>query len=91
MATLDHVVEDADRCPQSISGQFVTSGLRAARGAQASHRRSILKDLADVLGCSADELGFLFLDPVIAANDSRPVEMPDYRTRLHEDMRAVAL
>lgn len=72
------------------SDQFITSGLRAARGANPNLRRTILTDLAKVLGCSVDELGFMFCDPVVAANDSDPVIMPDYRRMLHEDMYAVA-
>ncbi|MGB3456500.1 MAG: hypothetical protein WBG08_02270 [Litorimonas sp.] len=86
--TFDHLVAGADIPSQCASEQFVLSGLRAARVAQAAHRRTILTDLAGVLGCSADELGFLFRDPVVAANDSDPVAMPDYRRMLHEDMRA---
>ena len=89
--TFDLLVEEADAPPQCASEQFVCSGLRAARVAHATNRRTILGDLSDVLGCSPDELGFLFTDPVIAANDSDPVIMPDYRRWLHEDMRVAAL
>ncbi|MEM7730147.1 MAG: hypothetical protein AAF311_12875, partial [Pseudomonadota bacterium] len=82
------LVDAADTMPKCPSETFVLSGLRAARGAQPAHRRTILTDIARVLGCNADELGFLFRDPVVAANDSDPVAMPDYRRKLHEDMRA---
>ncbi|MFB9373577.1 hypothetical protein ACFFUB_06360 [Algimonas porphyrae] len=61
---------------------FVASGLRAARGAPTIHRRLILTDLAQVLGCNPGELDFLFMEPTIAANDSDPVGMPDFRASL---------
>lgn len=79
---LDTLLTAADTPDMNDSGIFVASGLRAARGTSAIHRRTILTDLASVLDCDADELGFLFIDPVIAANDSDPVVMPDFRASM---------
>jgi hypothetical protein len=82
------LIAESDLPDSCASVKFVQSGLRAARVAQPAHRRTILTDLAGVLGCSPDELGFMFRELVLAANDSDPVAMPDYRRMLHEDMRA---
>ena len=84
------MIETSEAHGPCASDQFITSGLRAARGANPNLRRTILTDLAQVLGCSVDELGFMFCDPIVAANDSDPVVMPDYRRLLHEEMFAVA-
>lgn len=87
--SLTCVIDVSDQRGPCATEQFILSGLRAARGAHPNLRRTILTDLAHVLGCSAEELDFLFCDPVIAANDSDPVIMPDYRRMLHEDMYAL--
>lgn len=87
-ARIDIILDDADIPDLSNSGMFIASGLRAARGAQTSLRRTILNDVANVLQCSPDELGFLFMDPVIAANDSDPVMMPDFHATLQNETRA---
>jgi len=86
-ARLDIILDDADIPDLSNSGMFIASGLRAARGAQTTLRRTILNDVANVLQCSPDELGFLFMDPVMAANDSDPVMMPDFRATLQTESR----
>lgn len=88
--SLTCVIDVSDQRGPCPTEQFVMSGLRAARSAHPNLRRTILGDLAQVLGCTADELDFLFCDPVVAANDSDPVIMPDYRRMLHEDMFALA-
>lgn len=75
-------LSDAQSPEISDASLFVASGLRAAQSAPSSHRRMILTDLADVLCCSADELNFLFMEPSVAANDSDPVGMPDFRASL---------
>lgn len=87
---LDTIIDMSETQGPCPTEQFIMSGLRAARGANPNLRRTILMDLAHVLGCSVDELGFMFCEPVFAANDSDPVVMPDYRRMLHEDMYAVA-
>ncbi|MGB6229295.1 MAG: hypothetical protein WBF53_04110 [Litorimonas sp.] len=75
----DDLLSSADGPQTTDTGLFIASGLRAARGAQASRRRTILTDVASVLRCNPDELDFLFMDPVLAANDSDPVAMPEFR------------
>lgn len=80
--SLKRLIATSDTPDLCASNSFVASALRAAKVTQVPHRRIILTDVASVLSCSADELGFLFHDPVIAANDSDPVEMPDYRASL---------
>lgn len=82
---LDPILDYADHPDLSDPGQFIASGLRAAQAASIGHRRTILNDVASVLGCNADELGFLFMDPVVAANDSHPVMMPDFRASMRSD------
>lgn len=79
---LKTLLSEADVPDATDTGLFIRSGLRAARGAQTVQRRSILTDVAKVLDCSAEELGFLFMDPVMAANDSDPVAMPDFRASI---------
>lgn len=80
----------SDAPDMSAATNFVASALRAVKGTSAPMRRTILTDIAATLSCSADELDFLFNDPVIAANDSDPVEMPDYGETLRKGHRAFA-
>lgn len=84
------LIAGSDTPDLCASNSFVASALRAAKGTQTSHRRIILTDVASVLSCSADELDFLFNDPIMAANDSDPVAMPDYRASLLKGQRAFA-
>ena len=81
-ARFDIILDDAEMPDMSDSSLFIASGLRAADGAQTTLRRTILNDVTNVLRCSPDELSFLFMDPVIAANDSESVEIPDFRATL---------
>ena len=69
-----------DGCDAS---RFVTSSLRAARHSKGGARQPILSDVADLIGCRAEDLAFLFRTPTFAANDTDPVIMPDYRAHLH--------
>jgi len=79
---LNALIETAEMRTSNQSESFVFSALRAAKGTQSSHRRTILTDVAQVLSCRAEDLDFLFNTPVMAANDSDPVAMPDYRETL---------
>lgn len=88
--SLKRLIATSDEPDVCATNSFVVSALRAAKGTQVSHRRIILTDVASVLSCSADELGFLFNDPTMAANDSNPVEMPDYRASLLKGSRTSA-
>lgn len=85
--SLKRLIATSDAPDTCATNSFVASALRAAKGTQVSHRRIILTDVASVLSCSADELGFLFNDPAMAANDWDPVEMPDYRASLLKGRR----
>ena len=69
---------------------FIKSGLRAARYSKPHARRSILGDVARVIGCEASELDFLFDMPCMAANDSDPIVMPDFRARLNAPAERLA-
>lgn len=84
------LVAASDRPETSAENVFVASGLHAAIGMQTPGRRMVLTDVAQVLSCSADALDFLFDTPVMAANDSDPVAMPDYRASLNAGRRAFA-
>lgn len=84
---MEALLDAAEKTDLSDSGLFIASGLRAARGTSAAHRRTILTDLANVLQCGPDELDFLFLNPVMAANDSDPVTMPDFRASLNGSLK----
>lgn len=84
------LIATSDTAELSVENAFVASALRAAVGSQAQGRRVILTDIAEVLSCSPDALDFLFDTPVMAANDSDPVAMPDYRASLNAGRRAFA-
>lgn len=86
--SLQNLIATSDTPDLCASNTFVASALRAAKDSRVPLRRLILSDIASVLSCSADELGFLFNEPVIAANDSDPMAMPDYRTSLREGRQA---
>lgn len=90
--SLKRLIATSDKPELCASHSFVASALRAAKATQVQDRTTILTDVATVLSCSADELGFLFYDPLIAANDSDPVpvEMPDYRMSLLTGYEAFA-
>lgn len=89
--SLKILIAASDTPDLCASNSFVASALRAARATQATyHRRIILTDVASLLSCSADELDFLFNAPIMAANDSDPVAMPDYRASLQKGRRAYA-
>jgi len=81
-ASLAGKAECAEFCETNT---FVASALRAANGAPSPHRRVILTEVAGLLSCGAEDLDFLFDGPVIAANDSDPVAMPDFRAALMDD------
>lgn len=84
------LIAASDKPETSAENHFVASALRAAVGTQAPSRRIILTDIAEVLSCSSDALDFLFDTPVMAANDSDPVAMPDYRASLNAGHRTFA-
>lgn len=90
VASFKSLITASDVPDLCATNSFVASALRAAKGTQSAHRRIILTDVARVLSCSADELDFLFNNPVMAANDSDPVAMPDYRASLLKGRRAFA-
>ena len=80
----------SDKSETSAENAFVESALQAAVATPGESRRVILTDIAELLSCSPEALGFLFNTPVIVANDSDPVEMPDYRASLDAGCRAFA-
>ena len=82
-ALLDEAVGPQD-CE---AGRFIDSGLRAARHSHRVARPAILADVAGLLECSVEDLGFLFAEPLSAANDTDPVTMPDYRNALRTASR----
>ena len=84
---LIHEAVERERCEPS---DFIRSGLRAARYSKPHARRSILGDVASILRCEPSELDFLFTAPCMAANDTNPVIMPDFRTRLDTVERLAA-
>ena len=85
------LLAEADWPDTCEAGQFVASGLRAARTARTPARPAILSDIARVLGCRADELEFLFGERYAPANDADPISMPDFRAVLRgEDRLLVA-
>lgn len=84
------MIDDAQSGEMCDVSAFIGSGLRAARHSKPHARRSILRDVATVLGCEAAELDFLFAAPCLAANDSDPVIMPDFRARLCDTGRLAA-
>lgn len=84
------LIAASDTPDASAENVFVASALRVAIGTQAPIRRVILTDVAELLSCSPDALDFLFDTPVMAANDSDPVAMPDYRASLNAGRRAFA-
>lgn len=79
------LIEDALSPVECSSTKFIGSALKAALSTPSPRRRSILADVADVLSCAPEELDFMFLDPVYAANDVDPVGFPDYRQTLSHD------
>jgi hypothetical protein len=85
----EQLIDGAEFPDLCETNTFVVSALSAAKSTQASHRRAILTDVAGLLSCGAEDLDFLFDGPVIAANDSDPVAMPDFRTTLMDERRAV--
>lgn len=87
--SLQNLIATSDTPDLCASTSFVASALRAAKDSRVPLRRTILSDVASVLSCSADELGFLFNEPIVAANDSDPVAMPDYRDSLRDNGQAV--
>lgn len=89
--SFDQIVDDAEYPKLCNTSTFLDSALRAAKSTNASHRRVILTDVAGLLSCGAEDLDFLFDCPVIAANDTDPVMMPDYRLHLKNDRRVAAI
>lgn len=90
VSTLDELVQSGAYMDLCDTRHFVASALRAAQVMQSAHRRTILTDLAGVLSCETAELDFLFINPVVPANDIDPVAMPDYRATLHQEILAIA-
>ena len=73
------------------AGDFVQSALRAAAAMRTAPRRAVLDDIASVLGCEADALNFMFAKPTLAANDTEPVSVPDFRRHLRHPSAALAV
>lgn len=84
----EQLIDGAEFPDVCETNAFVVSALRAANQTDVAHRRVILSDVAGLLSCGAEDLDFLFDGPVIAANDSDPVAMPDFRTALMGERRA---
>jgi len=80
----------SETAPASAEHAFLESALSAAIATPGHSRRVILTDVAELLSCSPDALDFLFNAPVMVANDSDPVEMPDYRASLGAGHRVFA-
>ena len=78
MTTPGHV---ASATPEA---DFVSSALRAAQSSPQQARVKIMSDVADILGCAADDLDFLFQERVvpIARSTNYEVMVPDFQTQL---------
>ena len=69
--------------PQAES-DFIISSLRAAVSANPIARRNILSEIAQMLGCSGQDLEFLFPDMKNLATSTQKYEVmvPDFQTKL---------
>jgi hypothetical protein len=88
--SLNRLITISDTAEASAENAFVESALQAAVATPGQSRRDILTDVAELLSCSPEALGFLFNAPVMPANDRDPVEMPDYRASLDAGCHAFA-
>jgi len=79
-----HMAAPGDVAEQKPEADFVVSSLRAAIFSNLITRRKILSDAADVLGCQAKDLEFLFVDLHKAprSTQSQDVIFPDFREKL---------
>lgn len=79
-----HMSKSGDLPEQQPETDFILSGIRAAISANLVTRRRILSDVADVLGCKAQDLEFLFVDFGKSAqpNASYEVMVPDFQSEL---------
>ena len=79
-----HMLAPGDLAEQEPESDFVLSSLRAAIFSNLITRRKILSDVADVLGCQAEDLEFLFVDlnKPIQPIQKQDVMVPDFRAKL---------
>lgn len=79
-----HMLAPGDVAEQKPEADFVLSSLRAAIFTNLIMRRKILSDVADALGCQAEDLEFLFSDLSKTSHSiqTHDVMVPDFRTQL---------
>ncbi|WP_371396856.1 hypothetical protein [Fretibacter rubidus] len=69
---------DADIQPPNPEQSFIIGGISAAQHSNNAHKGGILADVAHVLGCSVEALGFL-IDPSPHSNSD--FDFPDAERR----------
>ena len=79
-----HMSKPGDVAEQKPEADFILSGLRTAIFARSDARVKILTDVADVLGCDAKDLEFLFagLQDLSSPNTRPDIVVPDFRESL---------
>jgi hypothetical protein len=95
--TIELVIENTPESemapmPANAPAEFIEAALRTAQNSQHKARETILTDVCNVLGCSLNDLNFLFTQQALP-HHSRPghgLELPDYRMTLFDIYKEAA-